>query len=50
MKHCKYQPEEGDFMYQPPWYGQAYATLREYHPYTAGIASFAPSLPARVKS
>lgn len=25
MKHCKYQPDEGDFMYQPPWYGQRYA-------------------------
>ena len=25
MKHCKFQPEEGEFMYQPPWYGQLYA-------------------------
>jgi len=24
MKHCRYQPEEDDFMYQPAWYGQRY--------------------------
>lgn len=25
MKHCKYQPVEGDYMYQPPWYGQSHS-------------------------
>jgi hypothetical protein len=33
MKHCKFQPEEGAYMYQPPWYGQLYGK----DPRTEGI-------------
>ena len=34
MKYCKYRHEEGDYMYQPPWYGQNYekSSVAELHP------------------